>query len=313
MKKFKVAMQVLMFGLSVVMGGAVSAAPLYYVIDLSAGPNASKYPVTRLNGAVSWSDTYKTSKLVLRRIEAGSFTMGSSSGEVGHDPDETQHSVTISKPFYIGVFEVTQKQWELVMGTKPSYFSNASYYATRPVERVPYNMIRGSSSFMGKIRAKTGLSFDLPTEAQWEYACRAGTTTALNSGKNLASTSQDANMAEVGRYWYNGGSSYSSSCATTAGTAAVGSYKPNGWGLYDMHGNVWEWCLDLNGSYSTSPVTDPMGAMSGSSRILRGGGCGNDTGFCRSAFRGYASQSDESNDSGFRLYCSADLQGSSDK
>ncbi|MDO5319227.1 MAG: formylglycine-generating enzyme family protein [bacterium] len=276
----------------------------YLVIDLSGGANAASYPVSYLGAEPQggWTDEYKTDKLVLRMIQPGTFTMGSPADEVGRWSYEDQHTVTLTKPFYMGVFEVTQRQWELVMGTKPSYFSNASYYQTRPVEQVSYNQIRGSSlgakwpasgevdatSFIGKIRIKTGLDeFDLPTEAQWEFACRAGTTTALNSGKNLTSTSSDANMNEVGRYWYNfpsGGTSYSSSSTTSAGTAAVGSYKPNEWGLYDMHGNVWEWCLDW-WTLSLSAATDPVGASSGSSRVCRGGGWYGDACDCRSACR----------------------------
>ena len=294
----------------------------YLVIDLSGGANAASYPVSYLGAEPQggWTDEYKTDKLVLRMIQPGTFTMGSPAGEVGRYAYENQHTVTLTKPFYMGVFEVTQRQWELVMGTKPSYFSNATYYQTRPVEQVSYNQIRGSSlgakwpasgevdatSFIGKIRIKTGLDeFDLPTEAQWEFACRAGTTTALNSGKNLTSTSSDANMNEVGRYWCNfpsGGTSYSSSSTTSAGTAAVGSYKPNEWGLYDMHGNVYEWCLDWWTS-SLSAATDPVGASSGSYRVNRGGGWDGGASICRSACRyyGYYYPSNCYYDLGFRL------------
>jgi len=279
---------------------------LYMVVDLSGGTSASSYPVTYLTAVPSggWTDTYKTTKLVLRKIPAGTFTMGSPSGELGRDSDEMQHMVTLTKAFYIGVFEMTQRQWELVMGNKPSFFNNATYYATRPVERVSYYDIRenpansddasvdwpansavNATSFMGKLRSKTGLAtFDLPTESQWEYACRAGTTTALNSGKNLTNTDSDANMAEVGRYWYNGGSGFSYSCAPTVGTATVGSYLPNAWGLYDMHGNVWEWCLDWY-LYTLRDGSDPTGAASGIYRELRGGRFYGNAISCRSAIR----------------------------
>ena len=237
----------------------------YLVIDLSGGPNAASYPVSNLTDIPSggWTDEYKTTKLVLRRIDPGTFTMGSPDGEVGRQSGETQHEVTLTHSYYIGVFELTQRQWELVMGTRPSAFSNTVCYATRPVEKVSYNQIRGAdlgkwwpqmnavdeASVMGKLRAKTGRLFDLPTEAQWEYACRAGTATALNSGKNLSqSTGVDANMAEVGRFYYNSGAynnSYDYNGSTDeTGTAKVGSYMPNAWGLYDMHGNVGEFCLD---------------------------------------------------------------------
>ena len=268
--------------------GRTVAAGNYLVIDLSGGPSASSYPVSYLTAVPTggWSDTYKTTKLVMRKIPKGSFTMGSPADELGRDSDEPQHQVTLTKDFYIGVFEVTQRQWELVMGNRPSYFNNASHYATRPVESVSYydirenpansddpaadwpaNSIVNATSFMGKLRAKTGLStFDLPTESQWEYACRAGTTTALNSGYNLTSTGSDPRMDAVGRYWYNGGSGYTQNGDTSVATAKAGSYLPNAWGLYDMHGNVWEWCLDWYGTYPGS-VQDPDGAASGSNRV----------------------------------------------
>lgn len=301
---------------------------LYLVIDLSGGKDAASYPISYLGAEPQggWTDEYKTTKLVLRRINPGMFTMGSPSGETGRFSRETQHDVTISEPFYMGVFEVTQKQYELVTGNKPSYFSNSSCYEARPVEQVSWNDIRGNSStynwpsssdvdastFMGRLRAKTGITtFDLPTEAVWEYACRAGTTTALNSGKNLTSIADDANMNEVGRYCYNfpsGSTSYSSSSDLTAGTAKVGSYLPNAWGLYDMHGNVCEWCLDRYGNYPTAAVTDPVGPYWGNSVVLRGGDWYDRALECRSANRGWIVPSNGGNRRGFRLSCSAGLR-----
>lgn len=297
----------------------------YVVVDLAGGPTANSYPVSYLGGVPSggWPDEFKTTKLVLRRIHAGVFSMGSPEGEVGRNSVETQHQVTLTEDFYIGVFEVTQRQWELVMGNKPSYFNNAAYYATRPVEQVIYYEIRENpsnsaispnwpvssqvhpDSFMGKLRAKTGLTgFDLPTESQWEYACRAGTTTALNSEYNLASTTSDARMSEVGRYAFNhpGGYSSASSVSTDGGTAAAGSYFANAWGLYDMHANVWEWCLDWNGVYPGA-VTDPKGAISGLYRALRGGSWGNDARDCRSAYRFSNNPDYRSYAVGFRVCC----------
>jgi formylglycine-generating enzyme required for sulfatase activity len=279
---------------------------LYLVINLSGGPSAATYPVTYLANmpAGGWPDEYKTEKLVMRKISAGTFTMGSPDNERGRLPGETQHLVTLTKDFYIGVFEVTQRQWELVMSNRPSYFNDSEYYAARPVEQVSYEDIRGSSagagwpganavdaaSFMGKLRAKTGLAtFDLPAEAQAEYACRAGTTTALNSGKNLTDAITCPNVAEVGRYTYNG-----------AGTAKVGSYLPNAWGLYDMHGNVWEWCLDWYGEY-TGETADPDGPESGSVRMMRGGSYGNSAWLCRSAYRYSRIPSDRNTNNGLRV------------
>jgi formylglycine-generating enzyme required for sulfatase activity len=281
----------------------------YLVIDLSAGPSASSYPVSYMSAVPTggWTDEHKTTRLVMRRIPAGTFTMGSPPGEVGRfDDREAQRQVTLTKDYYMGVFQVTQRQWELVMGNKPSHFNNASYYASRPVEKVSYHDIRenaagnsaispnwpqsssvGASSFVGKLRAKTGLTtLDLPTEAQWERAARAGTGTALNSGKNLTNTGSCPNMAEVGRYQVNhpGGYSSSSGVSTDGGTAKVGTYDPNAWGLYDMHGNVWEWCLDWYETYHAT-TTDPVGAASGSSRVRRGGCWDSFAEYCRSAYR----------------------------
>ncbi len=264
-------------------------------------------------------DTCRTTELWLRQIPAGTFMMGSPEGELGRLNREVQHKVTLTKPFYIGVFECTQRQWELVKGGRPSYFSND--YATRPVEQVSYDMIRGAKagagwpdsndvdtdSFMGVLRAKTGLMFDLPTEAQWEYACRAGTTTALNSGKNLISTdNEDANMDEVGRYLFNGGVDYSQDCDTEHGTAKVGSYLPNAWGLYDMHGNVRELCLDWwddVSAYDSADVKDPVGDATGSYRVIRGGAWYNIALFCRSAHRSGEGPSSHNSRIGFRVLC----------
>jgi len=269
-------------------------------VSESVPPTEDTYMVVNLaNGETSflsdvpeggWTDEYKTTKMILRKVEAGKFTMGSPEDELGRSDNEVQHAVTLTKDFYITVFQTTQKQYEMITGSNPSYFSGD----TRPVESVSYDMIRGTDkgdgwpansdvdadSFLGKLRTKTGRAFDLPTEAQWEYACRAGTTTALNDGNNLADIEKDDNLNKLGRYSYNGGED--------DGTAVVGSYLPNAWGLYDMHGNVSEWCLDWwddSESGSSDPVTDPVGPAEGYLRLLRGGSLADSAGECRSAYR----------------------------
>ena len=253
----------------------VRAIPRYCVIDLSAG--ASSYPVDYMDeppGGGFNTDEYKTTKLVLRLIGPGAFKMGG------------QYDVTLTKPFYCGIFEVTQRQYELVTGSNPSAYKGDM----RPVESVSWNIIRGDSStynwpssanvdpstFMGRIQARTGLNFDLPTEAQWEYACRAGTTSKYNNGGDSWN-----DLKLLGRYYDNrsdGKGGYSDA------HTKVGSYQPNAWGLYDMHGNVSEWCLDWYGSLS-SGVTDPEGSSSGSCRVLRGGCWSSEAGNCAASRR----------------------------
>ena len=302
---------------------ADAADTVWLVVDMSGGAAAESWPVEWLDAEPEGGFNtyiYKTDKLVLRRIAAGTFTMGSPADELGRWDVEDQHEVTISKPFFMGLFEVTQRQWELALGTRPSYFSNDACYATRPVEPVSYENIRGSvagerwpadnavdeGSFLSVIRAKTGISFDLPTDAQWEWACRAGTTTMLNSGKDLTGTSTCPNLDEVGRYWGNGGSEGTPSSDTSAGTAAVGSFLPNAWGLYDMHGNACEWCLDWYvPSLGAGAATDPAGGASGSARVLRGGGWVHSARFCRSATRHWRDPAELFNGYGFRLSCTA--------
>ena len=303
----------------------------YLVVDLSGGTEASSFPVSRLNSepAGGWGDEYKTYKLVLRKIPAGTFLMGSPEGELGRRDDEDLHEVSITKPFYVGVFEVTLRQWELVMGVEREQYRHATSFMC-PVANVSFDMIRGiergakwpqsdevdSDSFLGVLRAKTDLAFDIPTEAQWEYACRAGTGTALNDGSNLLHRFADPNLVAVANFSQEptkyGGWRYSPD------VEPVGTRRPNGWGLYDMHGNVLEWCRDWYGiHFGAEKVQDPKGPRNdpsrhapysyGSSRVLRGG-CAHDWAEdCRSAARANDAPKARDRDGvanyGFRLVC----------
>lgn len=261
---------------------ALTGGAPYMVVDLSGGVDALSYPVSYLSSvpAGGWTDEYKTTKLVLRLIPPGTFMMGSPSDELGHNRSnkETIHQVKLTRPFYIGVFEVTQKQWQLVMGDTPSDYKGDG----RPVEQISFDMIRGSvngaawpthnqvdaNSFMGRLRSKVNMLFDLPTESQWEYACRAGTSTAINNGKPLTNDQTCPNMAEVARY----GSNNNDGKGGYSQHTTVGSYLPNVWGLYDMHGNVAEWCLDwFVDNWGGDPLVDPVGKTSGTFRVVRGG------------------------------------------
>ena len=275
----------------------------YLVIDLSEGSNAEAYPFRWTDGDPDVSnDACRTTELWLRRIPAGTFTMGSPKRELRRSDNETQHNVTLTQDYFMGIFPVTQRQWKLVMGNNPSGCKKAGPGA--PVEQVSYEDICGADrpwpasadvavdSFLGRLRTKTGLpGFDLPTEAQWEYACRAGTLTALNSDKDLTSCKNVCpNLDEVG--WYDENSRNT--------THAVGKKRPNSWGLYDMHGNVLEWCRDWYDTYS-GDAADPTGPASGSKRVNRGGGVCFIAESCRSAYRSYFDPCDWFFFLGFRL------------
>ena len=214
------------------------------MVDLSAGADAKTYPAAYLDEVPSagWGTRHKTDRLVLRRVEPGPFAMGSPESETGRRPDEQRHNVTLTRAYYIGVFEVTQRQWELVMGENPSWFKTEG--AARPVEQVSYCMVRGPASglnwpadgavdddsFMGRLRARTGIAgFDLPTEAQWECACRAATAGALNNGKDLTGCDRCPNVEEVAVYRRNRDAADAAASPERGGTAAVGSRLPNRW------------------------------------------------------------------------------------
>ena len=311
----------------------------YVIIDLSGGYQAEHWPVRySAKGPDLSSDVCRTTELWMRLIPPGSFMMGSPEGEIGRDGGEPLHRVTLTKPFYMGVFEVTQGQWSRVTGDTGvycGYFCNATNSACRPFEcnSRGYRYIRGTydkfapdghdvegDSFMARLRMKTGLNgFDLPSEAQWEYACRAGTLTALNNGKNLNSPDGGENLAEVARYCGNGYNNMAyDSKSVAVGTATVGCYKPNALGLYDMHGNVTEFCRDVGSTKLTMrDVIDPPIGMEYSGdawsntvwRAGRGGNWLQEAWKCRSAERNWHYNANfigsTFNYMGFRLYSDA--------
>ena len=269
----------------------------YMTVDLKTGD--VEYKEADFSAEVN-TDLYKTSKMAFRYIQPGTFKMGSAAVEA-----------TLTKGFYIGVFEVTQAQWKHVRGIYPeSYFLKER--EMRPAETVSYHLIRGTNlgtnwpfastvdadSFLGAFRGLTEIEkFDLPLEAQWEYACKAGTSTYFNDGDSSATVSGTNGVTNVwlnalGRYKHNGGyidgvARPEPDCGPTNGTAIVGSYLPNRWGLYDMHGNVNELCRDWYG-YTYGGV-DPVGPdsyeTSSPMNPFRGGSWSSLPGTCISRIR----------------------------
>jgi formylglycine-generating enzyme required for sulfatase activity len=250
-------------------------------------------------------------------IKGGTFTMGSPANEAGRESGEVQHQVTVSS-FYIGKYEVTQKEYQEIMGTNPSNFKGDNL----PVERVSWF---DAIEYCNKRSQKEGLTpaytidksrndpnnksgddprwivtrnvnangYRLPTEAEWEYACRAGTTTPFYTGNNV--TTSQANYDGNHPYNNNAKGIYRDK------TTTVGSFSPNGWGLYDMIGNVSEWCWDWYDSFSGNTQVDPVGALSGGNRISRGGDWYYNAYSLRSAFRGGANPTSQATNIGFRV------------
>lgn len=266
---------------------------LYCVIDLSAGSSASSYPVSYLDSVPTggWTDEYKTTKLVFRRIDAGDFMMGSPDNEVNRKSNENLHKVIISKPYYIGVFELTENQYRLIMGGSGTSMTpklvpyatcrGADYPGTQ--YRWPTTTAIEGSSIVGKLRTKSGIpTIDLPTEAQWEMAARGHSMKALNTGYDSTAEMTDL----TGRY--DGNKNDGKGDASSSRLTYVGMYMPNAIGLYDMLGNAREWCLDAwKDALGTATVTDPRGNSSistgdtnsgngayvyASKRVVKGGG-----------------------------------------
>jgi formylglycine-generating enzyme required for sulfatase activity len=204
-------------------------------------------------------------------IKPGSFMMGSPKDEKERIANETQHKVTLTKGFYMGVYTVTQEQWQEVMGKNPSHFKGEK---NLPVESVSWN---DCQDFIKKLREKDKKAYRLLSESEWEYSCRAGTTTPFHFGTTI-STDQ-ANY--YGEYTYGIGKKG----VFRGKTTPVGTFPANTWGLHDMHGNLWQWCEDWYGEYPQRDVVDPQGPEKGKIRVLRGGSWLRYPGHCRSAFR----------------------------
>ncbi|MFO0926515.1 MAG: SUMF1/EgtB/PvdO family nonheme iron enzyme [Gemmataceae bacterium] len=200
----------------------------------------------------------------------GTFQMGSPTDEAERSEDETLHRATLTEGYWLGVHEVTQKQWWAVMRNNPSEFKGDDL----PVEKVSWD---DCQAFCKKLGEKTGKQFRLPSEAEWEYACRAGTTTPFHFGDTLST--EQAN--------YNGDHTYGrgQKGVNRAKTTPVGSFAANAWGLYDMHGNVWEWCQDWYGGYPSEDIKNPQSPPDGTARVLRGGSWNNNPRGCRAASR----------------------------
>ena len=325
---------------AVVTAWPLDNTPDYLVVNLLTTtnlPTARYYTSTNfLPGGLFSNPAYRTSSILMRKILAKdvTWTMGSSPLELGRDPSaagaEAPHEVTLTNDYYIGVFEVTQKQWETVTEENPADFKGDM----RPVEQVSYNEIRVSAtktasaadytnydwpndpcgdSFLGKLRTQTQVDFDLPSEAQWEFACRAGLQVGCEVWKNgcwndgtkiQLQDGVDSNLVKLGRYKSNQTDGVG---GTANGTAPSGSYAPNSWGLYDMHGNVIEWCLDwfavditaLNGAVNTT-------VAAGHAR--RDGAWNNPAKYQRMAVRASNTPDSQYSSVGLRLACRAGLR-----
>jgi formylglycine-generating enzyme required for sulfatase activity len=319
---------------AVVTAWSTNAPPDYMVVNLSNGQRKWYESVDQLPEGID-SDLYRTDEMVLRRVHAAGrqFACGSPIGELGRggSNDESYYErvrwVTLTKDYYLGVFEVTHAQFRRVRQSSAAdkaYFTDEDALATRPCDYVPYCSYQHSgagmmepgawpnddydearktpyNSFFGMLRSLTGMgsALGLPTSAQWEFACRAGSRTALPDGAELsvAKGAADPVLSRYARYRYNGGyagggaTAPDPACTTVNGTARVGSYLPNAWGFYDMLGNVREWCYDVRVTPSYASVTDPKGGAkveNNTWRTLRGGAWNSEPCDCRSGYVGGA-------------------------
>lgn len=268
---------------------------LLAVVSLSAGePAGDRRPTAARNEE---SPEMVTNSIGMRfvKIPAGEFLMGSAADDpAAADNEKPAHRVIISRPFYLGVHEVTQAQYEQVMGENPSWFAPDGPgrrdvagldTANHPVDRVSWEEAVEFCRRLSALPAEraAGRVYCLPTEAEWEYACRAGTTTSFHTGESLTPAAACIRAASTEP------ASKSHAPQVPRSTRPVGSFPPNAFGLYDMHGNVWEWCADWYDPdyYARAPKLDPAGPETGTGKVVRGGAWNFDASYARSAHRDF--------------------------
>ena len=317
---------------------ALNAPPDYMVVDLVVTNSLTFYAEAEsLPGGGVTNMIYKTDKLVMRKCPAANveWRMGAPSNELGYGARQVNHNVTLTNDFYIGIYELTQRQYERIAGRAScAYFSNPDCYAARPMENLKWTHMRMSAdgsvnssydwpdhwhdvapnSVLGLLRAKVNqrVAFDFPLEAQWEFACRAGVGTGLYTGKEITRTTGTCpNVAEIARY--KGNSGYTSgdpdvNTGLEGGTAIVGSYAPNDWGIYDMSGNVMEYVLDYWKQDLTGVDPETGSLTVAGSRSRRSGCFTSDPSGVRSAYRiEYGSVTLADYFSGFRIAANAEI------
>ena len=344
---------------AVVTAWSLDNTPDYMAVDVSEAAKANSqtyYPAADFVPGGVTNSLYKTTTLLMRKIMAKDvkWTMGSTTLETQRETArEATHQVTLANNYYIGVYEVTQSQWSQVATNSGAAAYFTADRSMRPMEKVSFREIRNTystsstaehiyggtvavdpvpSSFLGLLRLKTGIDFDLPSEAQWEFAARSGNGVGCwNDGSSIANEPLDANLNALARYLNNPSSNSTTTPGAAivpgdGGTAIVGSYKPSDWGLYDMHGNVSEWCLDwwevniatakdasgndYGGRVNINPA-NPAQCLSGgesSTRLIRGGNWRFGSAFCRPACRVSNAPTIRQDSVGFRVVCTAGLQ-----
>ena len=335
---------------AVVSAWPIDNPPDYMVVDISAAaqPNTQRYypRVDFLPGGLLENGGYRESSLVMRKVPAAGvqWTMGSVSEDGRSAANEATHKVRLDANYYLGVFPVTQTQWALIQSSRPlpSCFQYEADKKWRPVENICYNEVRLSNSettgaatyywpnnphansFLGKLRTKTGISFDMPSESQWEFACRAGNGEGKwGDGSDYLSKTTDANLTALACYGRaniqnqvaEGNTTWS---AADGGTWPVGTHAPNAWGFYDMHGNVFEMCLDwfeANPSahggavnIDTSAPAKDLSGNNGTYRVCRGGSYRHSAAACRSAYRTELIANGRYNIYGLRIACPANAE-----